>query len=456
MIVNDAFDKFLENIEPDSRYKNHAAEAHTRVRDYLQSEDSQFSENVIDSFLYGSYARHTAEGNIKDVDIAIITNFDPASEDNTPSKVLPKLKKALTRLYKDPGATDYQRKSIQVLDPLPDEPEIELTLDVIPVVLTGTDQNKVLVPDTESDQWVESHPKSHLNFTSTLNDEQHGQGMFVPLVKIMKHWWKQHSGIDKAKPKGFWLEVLTGYMFDASIKTYSEHFISILSNISKQFSDYESRSEVPTLEDPGLPGETLKTSMTLVEFVHFMDAVNDTLALAQEALASQDENESIHLWNSIFGEDFPTTEKSSSLDLSRIVEFIKTFTAPKEQYLRRDFGISFESSKYWVKIDAWVTENKGFRPNYSSKLPLIQKKAKLLFKIINSEVPEDYKVMWKVKNTGREAARKGQQRGEIVWDLGGKEKEESTLYTGTHFVECYIIDIRNVCIAWDRIKIRIP
>lgn len=456
MKVISYFDTFLENIEPEGKYKDYAVEAHARVREYLQSDDSQFSQYVVDSFLYGSYARSTATGNIKDVDIALITNFDPNSEDDKPSKVLPKLKSALTRLYKDPGATDYQRKSIQVLDPLPDEEDCELTLDIIPTVLTKTDQDKLLVPDTENDVWVESHPKGHLTFTSTLNDDQHADGMFVPLVKIMKHWWGFHSGIEKAKPKGFWLEVLTGYMFDSSNVTYAEYFVTTLQNISREFSNYESLTEVPALEDPGLPGEILKTSMTLVEFVHFMDAVNDTLAIAQEALNSEDEDESVHLWNAIFGEEFPNTEKCLNMDLSKIVNFIKTFVAPKEQYLRRDFNIPFEDIGHTVKINAWVTKNKGFRDNYSDSLPLIQKKADLLFKIINCSVPEPYKVMWKVKNTGREAARIGQQRGEIVWDQGGREKKEGTLYTGTHFVECYVIDSRNVCIAWDRIKIRIP
>lgn len=456
MKVIEYFDEFLTNIEPEKKYKDYAAKAHSRVRDYLESEDSQFSEFVIDSFLYGSYARHTAEGNIKDVDIALITAFDPDKEEHKPSKVLPKLKKALTNFYKDPGATDYQRKSIQVLDPLPEEADAELTLDIIPTILTGTDDEKLLVPDTENDIWVESHPKAHLKFTSDLNAEDYGNEMFVPLVKIMKHWWKLHSGIDKAKPKGFWLEVLTGYKFDPNQGSYAEHFVTVLQNISDEFSDYENYKEVPGLEDPGLPNTELKTSMTLAEFVHFMDAVNDTLEIAKEALNSEDEHQSVHLWNTIFGEEFPESEQSSKLDLSNFVDFLNTFIAPKEQHLRRDYGIPFENKGYSVKIDALVTKNKGFRDGYISVIPFIQKKASLKFRILNCNLPEPYTVKWKVKNTGREAARINQQRGEIVEDTGAREKIESTLYTGTHFVECYVIDSRNVCIAWDRIKVRIP
>ncbi len=455
MKAENYFDKFLENIEPKKKYKDHAVEAHTRVRDYLLTEDSQFSEYVIDSFLYGSYKRHTAEGNIKDVDIALVTTFDPNSDEDKPSKVLPKLKRALNRFYEDPKATTPNRKSVQVIDPLPDEPDSELTLDIIPVVLTGNSDQKVLVPDRENDIWVESHPKGHLKFTSDLNSDELSQGMFVPLVKIMKHWWKQHSGVEDAKPKGFWLEILVGETFDSTKNSYAEHFVQVLTNIKNRYMDYEDSSSVPELRDPGLHAETLKTSMILTEFIHFMDAVNDTLLIATEALESTDESESAYLWGSILGDEFPKPERKSSFDLSKLVGFVNAFFAPKEQFLQRDYGFPILDLGYSLRIDGWVTKNKGFRDNYISLLPLVQKKASILFKIIKFDVPGEFNVMWKVKNTGREASRLGTQRGEITWDEGNKEKVESTLYTGTHFVECYVIDSSNRCIAWDRIKVRI-
>lgn len=454
MTIETYFDTFLENIEPKKKYKEHAIEAHTRVRDYLLTEDSQFSEYVLDSFLYGSYKRHTAEGNIKDVDIALVTNFDPYSDEDKPSKVLPKLKRALNRFYKDPKATTPNRKSVQVIDPLPDEPDSELTLDIIPVVLTGNSDQKVLVPDRENDTWVESHPKGHLKFTSDLNSDAVSQGMFVPLAKIMKHWWKQHSGIDDAKPKGFWLEILVGETFDSTKSTYAEHFVQTLSNIKNRYLDYESYSSVPELVDPGLPGESLKTSMTLAEFVHFMDAVNDTLEIATEALNSTDEEESSYLWNSVFGDEFPSNS-SKKFDLSKIVQFISDSFAPEEQFLTRDFGFRFVKTNHVVKIDGWVTDNDGHRPGYVSQVKFIKKKSKLLFSIQKCTVPEEYRLLWKVKNTGKEAQRLGTQRGEITWDKGEKQKEESTLYTGSHYVECYVIDQQNNCVAWDRIRVRI-
>lgn len=455
MTVDSYFEKFLEKIEPEKKYKKYAIKAHTRVREYLESEDSQFSQFVVDSFLYGSYARNTAIGNIKDVDIALITNFDPDSDEHKSSKVLPALKRALNRLYKDPSATSPNRKSVQVMDPLPDEEDASLTLDIIPAVLTGDIDEKLLVPDIQEDSWIESHPKGHLKFTSDLNQENVSNGMFVPLVKIIKHWWKQNSGVEGAKPKGFWIEILVGEEFDITKKSYAEHFVQVFKNIKNRFSDYEKYQEVPLINDPGLPKETLKTSMTLAEFTHFMDAINSTLEIAEEALKNENEDESSYLWGTIFGEDFPQPESNKEIDLSRVVTFVDNYIAPREEFLTRDYGIKFIDRGYKVKIDTRVTQD-GFRPCFLSKLPFIKKKADLIFELVKCTVPKPYTIKWKVKNTGKEAVRIGQQRGEIVNDGGKEKKKESTLYTGNHYVECYVIDQNNICVGWDRLIVRIP
>ena len=454
MTSDSAFDTFLTNIEPDKGVKKHAQEAHIRVREHLESDESNFSQYVTGSFLYGSYKRETADGDIKDVDIALLTNFDPNSDDDKPSKVLPKLKKALNQFYKDPEATSYSRKSIQVLDPLPNVEDSSLTLDIIPAIAITTEDDVLLVPDMKEDVWIKSHPKGHLTFTSTLNDKDHGNGKFIPLVKILKHWWKQYLDENYTKPKGFWLEILAGRVFDPSLGTYAEHFTSTLQEISKTYSNYENFTEVPLLDDPGMPGETIKTSMTLKEFVHFMDAVNADLEIAKVAFESDDEDEADTLWHKIFGEDFPKNKKSGIASVSRLLGFLDLYPAPKEQFLQRDFGIVIRESQYTLSLNAWVTKNKGFRDNWLTQLSILKKGSSLLFHVRDCNVPAPYEVRWKIKNTGGEARRIGQLRGEIVLDEGELQKEESTLYTGIHYAECFIIK-DNICVARKRIDVRI-
>src|SRR5450759_3828144 len=99
--LNSLFDKYLNAIEPDKEAKEYAAKAHSFVRQKLE-QDPKLSDYVVGSFLYGSYKRHTAVGDIKDVDIVILTSYDLSDPQNTPHHVLRQLKDALARCYQDP------------------------------------------------------------------------------------------------------------------------------------------------------------------------------------------------------------------------------------------------------------------------------------------------------------------------------------------------------------------
>ena len=89
--LNSLFAQYLSNIEPDDDAVTYAQEAHKPVRNCLEKDDA-FSKYVESTFLYGSYRRRTAVGDIKDVDIVVLTNFDTTDEANSPQKVLRKLK----------------------------------------------------------------------------------------------------------------------------------------------------------------------------------------------------------------------------------------------------------------------------------------------------------------------------------------------------------------------------
>lgn len=70
--------------------------------------------------------------------------------------------------------------------------------------------------------------------------------------------------------------------------------------------------------------------------------------------------------------------------------------------------------------------------------------------LANPDVVKPFQIFWQVVNTGREAAERGQLRGEIfeansAWG-GGLRHRESTLYTGQHWVECFIVK-NGQCVA---------
>lgn len=77
-------------------------------------------------------------------------------------------------------------------------------------------------------------------------------------------------------------------------------------------------------------------------------------------------------------------------------------------------------------------------------------KGKSIVFVARTNVKKPFDVYWQVVNTGEEAKSNGQLRGSIFKSqtagAGGLRHSEDTSYTGTHWVECYVVK-NNVCVA---------
>lgn len=102
-----------------------------------------------------------------------------------------------------------------------------------------------------------------------------------------------------------------------------------------------------------------------------------------------------------------------------------------------------------------VTRRNGFRQFELAKQGnRVPKNRQLQFTVVTN-VPAPHKVYWKVRNGGVEASTAQALRGEISEDSGSKQKTETTLYTGQHYVECYIVK-GGAVVARDRQDVIIP
>lgn len=103
-------------------------------------------------------------------------------------------------------------------------------------------------------------------------------------------------------------------------------------------------------------------------------------------------------------------------------------------------------SRYDASLAAKYIRN-GFRPTaFWSNSPPLRKNLTLVFEA-ETNVPKPYKVFWQVVNTGDEAYRAGQLRGDFYdSNKSGRSREEKTEYSGMHWVECFIIK-NDVCVA---------
>lgn len=101
----------------------------------------------------------------------------------------------------------------------------------------------------------------------------------------------------------------------------------------------------------------------------------------------------------------------------------------------------------WATITGWASRD-GFRPWQIWNDSPLSKHCSLRFEV-STNVAWPYNVYWQVVNTGEEARRANSLRGgfyEGILEKGGRVRKESTLYTGMHWVECFIVK-NNICVA---------
>ena len=103
-------------------------------------------------------------------------------------------------------------------------------------------------------------------------------------------------------------------------------------------------------------------------------------------------------------------------------------------------------TKYTATIEARYRRN-GFRPTpFRSNPPPLPKHIDLDFEV-KTNVPKPFTVYWQVVNTGDEAHRADQLRGDFYnSSSSGRRRTESTKYKGTHWVEGFVVKA-GVCVA---------
>lgn len=122
---------------------------------------------------------------------------------------------------------------------------------------------------------------------------------------------------------------------------------------------------------------------------------------------------------------------------------ISRFSVPHRQQPRWPIRREYE-----VTVTGTASRN-GFRPQqFNGDSRPLPKHCSLRFEA-RTDTPWPYKVYWQVVNTGDEARAASGLRGgyyDGIIEKGGRARDESTLYSGTHWVECFIVK-DGVCVA---------
>jgi hypothetical protein len=276
-----SFDKFRENIELGSTYRETAKKRRDRLVSLLEN-----GFEILEAFPTGSVPRFTAVKGHADLDVIVVLHFGKHIKDKKPSQVLQNVRDVLGD-YK----TGVRRNGQAVTLYYDSWPNV----DIVPVSVTYNDDSSVNhynVPDMNTESWIDSQPRKH---SSTLTERNKSCGEnFKRLIKMMKWWNHQHSGLMQS----FHIEVLAletfhGKMDDLprDIYYFFKNAVDLTQNslwyeldYVDEYLDYSKRQEV----------------------VKRLEIARDWASDAWSYVRNDNAEKAIEKYRQIFGSKFPT------------------------------------------------------------------------------------------------------------------------------------------------------
>ena len=217
---------------------------------------------------------------------------------------------------------------------------------------------------------------------------------------------------------------------------------SILADMAEYI---EHRNGVVWIANPTDPAENFADRWTTyperkVAFYQWLDHARRDFSAAAQAI---DRKRAVAALQPRFGERFlegvESVQRNSLLGpaphhVGGLIKSLNPAHRKAAPWRRVDQGV--------VRIDRATLRRDGFRTTMlkNGGDPL-QKNCSLIFEAV-TEIPKPYKVYWQVVNTGQEAEAANGLRGgfdEGVVTNGRLTRRESTLYSGTHSIECFIV-----------------
>jgi hypothetical protein len=379
----------------------------------------------------GSYGRNTAIHGVSDLDMAFELPWSVhericAGTGNVQQTLLNEVKKKLEVLY--PNTTI--KADGQVVAVLFKNYRVE----VLPAFVETDGRYKY--PDAnDGGKWRWCHPREEIAAIQAVQVRTNRN--LKRVCKMLRAWKNKHG----APMSGMLIDTLA-YNFFKSNSSYDNKSYGAYPQLVKDVFSY--LGERPEQTHWKAPGSEDKVNTS----GRFQAKAKKAAKRAQEALDAETEKEKHKLWKKIFGRHFPSLSTSTASD-----SVTKSDSRSTEEFIEDAFPVDI---RYEIELECDV-QYRGVRERayrfLESTFPWLQLDRRLLFKVASCNVPKPYKIVWKVRNRGTFAEKRG-IRGQLLDDEGKEERWETTTFPGKHYVECYVIK-DEICVARARISVPI-
>lgn len=338
--LNDHFKKFVSNI---SLNPTRTARIESAINSWETKfkEDEELKDVFVDYFTQGSYSTNTGvrpkSGEEFDVDVVLVLD---KSEEDDPKDILYRIKDRIKNHKGFEDRVKVKDRCVRV------EYANDFHIDVVPAFSYG---DCIKIPSKKEGEWTKTNPAGFKKWCDDINKDS--DAYFSKTVKILKHWRDENVGKDTA-PKSILLTTLVGnaHVKEPSIvETLVKTLEVIIQNLNELVDGLVEDDEVPYVENPSLLDENLARNWSKLKAQRFLSKLRTLKDDCQAALDEKDKDESIKMWQAIFGStDFPST-LGEAKNMAQSIQSGSVFVSPTGELnsiegtaikVHRFFGVS--------------------------------------------------------------------------------------------------------------------
>lgn len=292
--IPDAFRKFKSRLELNTREQENASKRQREVREHLSSK-----LQIDDSFLTGSYGRHTNSKPLKDIDIFFVLGSDYRS--HRPEDVLTEFYDVLADEYGSNAVTKQDHSvgiDFGVVVDADDNTDYRVvSVDCVPAFTKG---NNYEIPDRRSGGgWIETNPKTHANLAKEAH--QNYSNEWKGIVRMVKYWNGNPCHEEKPIKPSFLIEVMAldclhGEWAGSHERVIQRFFATLHDRINEEWSD---PAELGPPVSSQMDGHRIERAQRI------LDQADREIARAIRLAREGKNGEALKAWRDFFGPRFP-------------------------------------------------------------------------------------------------------------------------------------------------------
>lgn len=315
-------------------------------------------------------------------------------------------------------------------------------LDIAPVVRRGILSGSYYVQNRGTKEEEETDPEGYTEWLARTNAHTNNN-MLVKVTRLVKYLRdiKGTFAVRSILLSTLLAEqVATGWLGDDSDECFPDVATSLVTIFGRLDDFLQESEEVPDVRNPVLHEELFSRYWDETTYSNFRDRVGFYRQRIDDAFEDEDRDSSIRKWRKVFGDSF-----AASAEIPKSVELITSSALPRASHEKSPVWKVRETER--VSIDAYVYDKYKRRRlgGVNSAGRRLGKEFQLRF-VARTTADPPFEVYWQVVNTGEEALADNGLRGDLERSTDGLVHWERTLYSGCHWIRCFIIR-NSVCVA---------